>query len=171
MGANSASSKAPHIPWLHTGNSKGCEWLPLHSNFPRSITSNPVQFRVWGALPHWGCRFGPGVSSCLDPPYWLATAPLRQLGYIGDPEVHLQKKPQGRRCLRVRVSRTVECHLGGVPPPHDKVEPPWSAQGDMSAHPTRKGHGGQRWGPANPSQAGGLLGRRRAGGTGLMASS
>lgn len=38
----------------------------------------------------------------------------------------------------VKVSRTVKCNLGGVPPPHDRVGPPWSSQEDLSAHPLRE---------------------------------
>lgn len=66
--------------------------------------------------------------------------------------IHPQHK---EGCLGVRVSRTAECILGGVPPPTA-----WP--GDLSAHFTGKGHDEQSLSSENPPRAGrGLNGGQR----------
>lgn len=142
LGGHSASSKAaPSTPYglashrdsrRHVGGSS-CKAISLGS-----ITSNTVQFRAWGALPssflgvlpHWGCWFGPGVVA------WIP---------------HTGHSKEGD-AWGVKVSGSVECNLGESLHPGQS----WTTreQPDLSAHPTEKGNGGQRWDSANPSWTG-----------------
>lgn len=131
--------RAPHMAWLHTGILKGM-WLappakqsPLGAsqvtlcNLEHGEHCHPASC---GVLPHWGCWFGPGVVA------WIP-----HTGHSKEGDV-----------WGVKVSGSVECNLGESPNPGQS----WTTreQPDLSAHPTEKGNGGQRWDSANPSWTG-----------------